>query len=63
MVYIEVQDTKKTKQNKKKKKKKTEVWDKKMSYNLFCSIGTQFVFGQSKVTYQQKISKHKKPIT
>ena len=55
MVYIEVQDT--------KKKKKTEVWDKKMSYNLFCSIGTQFVFGQSKVAYQQKISKRKKPIT
>ena len=62
MVYIEVQD------------KKTQVWDeKKMSYKLFHligtqsieshSIGTQLVIDRSKVTYQQKINKCKKPIT
>ena len=52
MVYIEVQD----------KKLKFRM-KKKMSYNLFRSIGTQLVLDRSKVTYQQKINKRKRPIT
>ena len=34
-----------------------------MSYKLFRSIGTRLVLDRSKVIYQQKISKRKKPIT
>ena len=55
MVYIEVQD------------KKTQVQDDKTELQAvsfyWYSIGTQSVLVRSKVAYQQKINKRKKPIT